>query len=113
MPVLAAYADGKSIQHRARRSACEWLETRNLACLDDTLEYRIKPEPKVRPWTVDTVPPMPVQVRWKGIQHRTFIAAANEHVIWLGGAHSGISYEEALKSLELIDGSPCGTTEPA
>lgn len=58
---MIAWADGKSIQYR-RRDQSEWFDVEP-ACTATTLswdwdefEYRVKPMPKLRPWTADEVP---------------------------------------------------------
>jgi len=58
---MIAWADGKSIQYR-RRNQSEWFDIEP-ACTATTLswdwdefEYRVKPMPKLRPWTADEVP---------------------------------------------------------
>ena len=58
---MIAWADGKSIQYR-RRDQSEWFDiepacTATILSWDwDEFEYRIKPMPKLRPWTADEVP---------------------------------------------------------
>ena len=59
--VMIGWANGKTIQWR-RRGHNNWSEVEQ-DCIGitfswdwDTFEYRIKPEPKLRPWTADEVP---------------------------------------------------------
>ena len=59
--VMIGWANGKTIQWR-RRDQNEWFDIEP-ACTATTLswdwdefEYRVKPEPKLRPWTADEVP---------------------------------------------------------
>lgn len=56
MPIIQAYAEGKVIECRTKPSAIEdenvpneWVETKEIGFWCD-IEYRIKPEPKYRPF---------------------------------------------------------------
>lgn len=56
LPILQAYAEGKVIECRTKPSAIEdenvpneWVETKEIGFWCD-IEYRIKPEPKFRPF---------------------------------------------------------------
>ena len=58
---MIGWANGQTIQWR-RRDQNEWFDVEP-ACVGVTLswdwdefQYRIKPEPKLRPWTADEVP---------------------------------------------------------
>ena len=59
--VMIGWANGKTIQWR-RRDQNEWFDvepacTATILSWDwDEFEYRVKPEPKLRPWTADEVP---------------------------------------------------------
>lgn len=51
LPIIQAYADGKTIQYR--NAECEWEDVsieENLSFTDNPSEYRIKSEPKYRPF---------------------------------------------------------------
>ena len=58
---MIVWADGKSIQYR-RRDQSEWFDvgppcTATILSWDwDEFAYRVKPMPKLRPWTADEVP---------------------------------------------------------
>lgn len=74
---MIAWADGKSIQYR-RRDQSEWFDVEP-ACTATTLswdwdefEYRVKPMPKLRPWTADEVP-LGAQLRSKGDTSRSLL----------------------------------------
>ena len=57
LPIIKAYAEGKTIECRTRvwelnkgwKYSTTWKETKELK-FQDTYEYRIKPEPKYRPF---------------------------------------------------------------
>lgn len=51
LPIIQAFAEGKTIQYR--NAECEWEDMpigANLSFADAPSEYRIKPEPKYRPF---------------------------------------------------------------
>lgn len=50
LPIMKAFAEGKTILCRLWGSKC-WAEVKLLSFSTDKLEYRIKPEPKYRPFT--------------------------------------------------------------
>ena len=74
---MIAWADGKSIQYR-RRDQSEWFDiepacTATILSWDwDEFEYRVKPMPKLRPWTADEVP-LGSQLRYKGDTSRSLL----------------------------------------
>ena len=74
---MIAWADGKSIQYR-QRDQSEWFDiepacTATILSWDwDGFEYRVKPEPKLRPWTEDEVP-LGSQLRYKGDTSRSLL----------------------------------------
>jgi len=56
LPVMQAYAEGKKIEYRSRRVKEPWQESRDPAFHDD-YEYRIAPEHKKIPLTMEDIPP--------------------------------------------------------
>ena len=88
---MIGWANGKTIQWR-RRDQNEWSEVER-DCIGitfswdwDTFQYRIKPEPKLRPWTADEVP-LGAWFRPKGrTWDRSLIAWVSceaDRVLWL------------------------------
>ena len=52
LPIIQAYAEGKTIQYR-RSAEGKWEDVtfgENLSFIDTSSNYRIKPEPKYRPF---------------------------------------------------------------
>ena len=49
LPIIQAFAEGKAIQSRYINGSNTWLSDNNLS-FGDGVEYRIKPEPKYRPF---------------------------------------------------------------
>lgn len=49
LPILVAFTEGKTIQSRCLGDMSSWYDDEDPS-FDDDLEYRIKPEPKYRPF---------------------------------------------------------------
>jgi hypothetical protein len=55
LPILHAYAAGKTIQFKGAGSV--WVDMKPPMTFEsDPAAYRVKPEPKLRPWTADEIP---------------------------------------------------------
>lgn len=110
---LAAY------RHAMESGSAEGIEARNR--ISHTWEslrlpafgindlYRIKPAPKLRPWT-------PEEAIGKCVRHKTVnglfqITLADHDGANLGGGLRSHSYKELLAVCEQLDGSPCGVME--
>lgn len=50
LPIIQAFAEGKTLQYRVNNENNEWKDINNPAFNDLSSEYRIKPEPKYRPF---------------------------------------------------------------
>ena len=50
LPIMQAFAEGKTLQYRVNEENNEWKDIDNPAFNDLPSEYRIKPEPKYRPF---------------------------------------------------------------
>ena len=50
LPIIQAFAEGKTLQYRVNNENNEWKDIDNPAFNDLSSEYRIKPEPKYRPF---------------------------------------------------------------
>lgn len=51
LPIIAAYAEGKSVQFFSTSKAC-WLDT-DIPLFTDQAEYRVKPEPRIFDAVID------------------------------------------------------------
>lgn len=91
-PILQAYAEGKVIECRTKPSAVvgtdvpnEWQETKEIGLWCD-IEYRIKPEPKYRPFK-------DAEECWQEmLQHQPFG--------WVVGRRDGVMY--LIRCLEYV-----------
>ena len=50
LPIMQAFAEGKTLQYRVNEETNEWKDIDNPAFNDPPSEYRIKPEPTYRPF---------------------------------------------------------------
>ena len=50
LPIMQAFAEGKTLQYRVNKENNEWKDIDNPSFYDAPSEYRIKPEPKYRPF---------------------------------------------------------------
>lgn len=64
LPLFQAYADGKTIERRSDITE-RWHEVEEMTIRESVEMYRIKPEPRLRPWRPEEVP-VGAQFRFKG-----------------------------------------------
>lgn len=113
---MKAYADGATIQLKGHFEL-SWF-THDSPNFDSDYNYRIKPEPKLRPWKPDEVP-VGALIRIKNSNWLTIISGRNKHEIstpTLSGPNECHSLDYALRHLEhSTDGGktwlPCGVEE--
>lgn len=122
LPILQAYAEGKVIECRTKPSAIEdenvpndWTEMKEIEFWKHT-EYRIKPEPKYRPFKDAK------ECMAEMLKHQPFglitCQCAFFHVIYIEdkligyGSACGtilhIKFNDALKRFTFVDGLPFG-----
>lgn len=122
IPILEAYADGKTIEHRTLHN--DWYECEYLS-FDSPLgpsSYRIKLESRLRPWRIEEVP-VGAMVRMKGNKdYRSIIICAEPQASFpLRVGHSsnkgGYTLKDAMEQLEYsldmgkYTWHPCGVME--
>ena len=108
LPLIKAFAEGKTIEERDHHG--DWKEAKNPILTDSLIyscvEYRIKPEPKYRPFKS-------VEECWHEMQnHHPFgwIKRNGKYVnITLVSGES--SYDDSFKSFTFADGEPFGIKE--
>lgn len=117
LPIIQAYSEGKTIQQRIQVGyEDEWvaLEEPDFSCSPDA--YRIKPEPKYRPFENQ-------EECWQEMQkHQPFgwVKEKASEMLYLINGISDMSivimeditsFEEAINIYEFMDGTPCGIKE--
>ena len=114
LPIIQAFAEGKIIQVRTN-SISKWIETTTPA-FDLLHEYRIKPEPKYRPFRTKEECWNEMQkhkpLGWIKASHGQFliIGLRNEGVFF--GAKDNLQcYNYMFEDYTFIDGTPFGIKE--
>ena len=114
-PIMQAFAEGKVIERRTRtwefnkgwQYSTNWEKTEELK-FQDTYEYRIKPEPKYRPFK-DT------EECWNEMQkHQPFGWTKLKGEIeysFITDINDNINYSDAIRDYTFADGTPFGIKE--
>ena len=113
LPIIRAFAEGKTIQYKFSEG---WRDLDELTALSDMSKYRIKPEPKYRPFESQ-------EECWQEMhKHPDFgwVAAQDSKVIYhiniVGDGYihidgSSIVFSTAYSEYEFLDGTPFGIRE--
>ena len=114
--ILLAYSNGKTIQIELNNGwkdieelKGEDLKQATIRSMGDYLNLRIKPEPKLVPFTLEDKD----LFLGKIIKNRrsnlyNIIVGASQQSIWIGSVVAGLNYFELWERYEFEDGSPCG-----
>lgn len=121
-PILQAYAEGKVIECRTKPSFIEgtdvpndWTEMKEILFWNNT-EYRVKPEPKYRPfknaeecWTEMQKHQPFGWIKGKEGEHHSLITSiiADEEEVYINGI-SGFVLDEIMEHYTFADGLPFG-----
>jgi len=115
--VMHAHKNGSQVQLRDVDESFEypWEDCANPNWNWVDLEYRIKPEPKVVPWTADTFPmtrPVWVSRKCWADNSRALIVWAHGKGVFLQGIDiHDIEWTTLASDYVQYDGSPCGIVE--
>lgn len=108
LPILQAFAEGKTIEVRSnsKYNPGEWIETTNPSFDIKSHEYRIKPEPKYRPFSN-------AEECWQEMQkHRPFgWVKTDEGYEQIWHVNKGDDFNATLKTCTFADGTPFGIKE--
>ena len=113
-PFLQAFADGKVIECRTKPSAVkgtsvpnDWTEMKEIEFWNNT-EYRIKPEPKYRPFK-------DAKECWQEMQKHQPIGytklIGEIEYSFITDVDDSINYSDAIKEYTFADGTPFGIKE--
>lgn len=105
--VMHHYECGGEIQ---KKSFSDWRDDGNPLWDWQIYEYRRKPKPITRPWTMEECPVGEV-VRDISDDNKYVIISAERLRCRLGGWVEMTSYAEMKCWFVMLDGSPCGITE--
>lgn len=117
MPILVAFAEGKAIESRCvKGDKSLWYDDEDPS-FDDDLEYRIKPEPKYRPFK-------DAEECWaEMLKHHPFgwvkdketpkflVCKALGNLFFIGIEDKPYNYKEVLRDYTFADGTPFGIKE--
>ena len=112
LPIIQAFAEGKTIEFRTN-SISKWIET-TTPNFDLLHEYRIKPEPKYRPFRTkeecwnEMLKHQPFGwMKSKFLKHFKYIVHITDNSCVF--VHSfGITFEDMYKECTFADGTPFG-----
>lgn len=114
LPIIQAFADGKTVQFK--NSFEDWIDCDNIMFNRPPKDYRIKPEPKYRPFKN-------VEECWQEMQkHQPFgwVKASHGQFLITGLRKDGVAfgindnwhgYDYMFKSYTFADGTPFGIKE--
>lgn len=110
LPIITAYAEGKDVEHKNDYGV--WSKVNNgFAFVDPADRYRIAPEKKYRPFTMNEI--MPHRERW--IKYKNDSDSVFRFTgIWRNGVSnygSFYNYADALEMFTFENGEPLGVLE--
>lgn len=115
LPIIQAFAEGKTIEFR-NKSFKEWSEIENPSFDPTITNYRIKPEPKYRPFNDAEECWQEMQkhqpfgwIKGKEGEHHSLITSiiADEEEVYINGI-SGFVLDEIMEHYTFADGLPFG-----
>lgn len=103
LPIMQAFAEGKVIEYYCNNI---WTEYDNFNFLDKVQNYRIKPEPKYRPFANE-------EECWQEMQkHQPFgWVKTDEGYEQIWHVNKGDDFNATLKTCTFADGTPFGIKE--
>ena len=120
-PILQAFAEGKVIECRTKPSALskswqdmnEWTEMKEIEFWNNT-EYRVKPEPKFRPFKDAEECWHEMQkhqpfgwVKWNDVRYNIYVVSSTS-VCLINGNCENMDFAYAYQKLTFADGTPFG-----
>jgi hypothetical protein len=114
LPIIQAFVEGKEVQFQDKHGY--WMTIPGLNFDRHTDRYRIKPEPKLRPWKPEEVPVGGV-IRRKSDGSRMLIINVFQSGVHVGDSTTPVGFDSLLKNFERFVGfgecQPCGVQEEA
>ena len=114
LPVLQAFAEGKTIESRCiKGDKSLWYDDED-PIFDNDLEYRIKPEPKYRPFANAEECWQEMQkhqpfgwVKWNDVRYNIYVVSSTS-VCLINGNCENMDFAYAYQKLTFADGTPFG-----
>ena len=117
LPIIKAYAEGKAIESRCiKGDKSLWYDDEDPS-FDNDLEYRIKPEPKYRPFANAEECWQEMQkhkpfgwVKWNDVRYNIYVVSSTS-VCLINGNCENMDFAYAYQKLTFSDGTPFGVKE--
>ena len=114
LPVLQAFADGKTIESRCiKGDKSLWYDDEDPS-FDNDFEYRIKPEPKYRPFANEEECWQEMQkhkpfgwVKWNDVRYNIYVVSSTS-VCLINGNCENMDFAYTYQKLTFADGTPFG-----
>lgn len=114
LPIIQAYAEGKAIESRCIKGDTSlWYDDKDPS-FDDDFEYRIKPEPKYRPFAnaeecwAEMLKHQPFGwVMWNDVRYNIYVVSSTS-VCLINGNCAHMDFAYAYQKLTFADGTPFG-----
>ena len=114
LPVLQAFADGKTIESRCiKGDKSLWYDDED-PIFDNDLEYRVKPEPKYRSFANAEECWKEIQkhqpfgwVNWNDVRYNIYVVSSTS-VCLINGNCENMDFAYAYQKLTFADGTPFG-----
>ena len=116
MPIIQAFAEGKDIEYRTKGFNEDWKKVTQIPALSfESFEYRIKPNPKYRPFAnaeeclKEMSKHTPFGLIKKNVSKAFYcIGSFDIKNIYIGTTQGMHSYADSLKNFKFADGLPFG-----
>ena len=117
LPVLQAFAEGKTIESRCiKGDKSLWYDDEDPS-FDNDFEYRIKPDPKYRPFANAEECWQEMQkhkpfgwVKWNDVRYNIYVVSSTS-VCLINGNCENMDFAYAYQKLTFSDGTPFGVKE--
>lgn len=114
LPIIQAYAEGKAIESRCIKGDTSlWYDDKDPS-FDDDFEYRIKPEPKHRPFVNAEECWQEMQnhqpfgwLKWNDVRYNIYVVSSTS-VCLINGNCENMDFAYAYQKLTFADGTPFG-----
>ncbi len=113
--------DGVEVQRQVRlwgqdEPQGDWIDDKCPSWDHAMYHYRIKPEPTIRPWTMEECPVGEVVVSKEGARKSLILDCGRGHVMVAGGIVENrisrdMAYRHMLDNYTMLNGDPCGIRE--
>lgn len=115
LPIIKAFSEGKCVE---TKTSSGWISIENMGFVGNPLQYRIKPEPKYRPFKdaeecwQELLKHQPFGwIKGKEDEYHTFITTVDNNDEMSLSGNSGWSFLGIMNNYTFADGTPFGMKE--